>query len=161
MAPRKLAVTFWLLLILALPGLENVATPGGGTEFGGTRLTGRGEAHLVAVLFQCVDAEHGFFLGRDGVHLLWCFVFVELDRPLFAGGVIRRPGEAESVTLKDDRRLLHLVLGQALSVLRRHDEIPSTLKPVQVRLWRRRLLAVARPDQQADGRNHQQSRFHV
>src|SRR6266581_7841465 len=51
---------------------------------------------------------------------------------------------------------------QGLSVLHRHDEIPSALKPVQVRLWRRRRLhlTVARPDQQADGRNHQQSRFH-
>ena len=151
-----------LLLVLPRPDLEDVATPRAGTQSGGTWLTGRGEAHLVTALVQRVDAEHDFFLGGDGVHLLWRFRFVELDRPRLARGVLRRPGEAEGVTLKDDRRLLHLVFGQALSVLHRHDEIPSALKPVQVRLWRRRRrrLTVARPDQQADGCNHEQSRFH-
>ena len=61
------------------------------------------------------------------------------------------PGEAEGVTFKDDRRLLHLVFGQGLSALHRHHEIPSALKLVQVRLWRRRCrrLTVARRDQQA------------
>src|SRR5215831_10319236 len=34
--------------------------------------------------------------------------------PALLGGVLRRAGEAEGVTLKDDRRLLHLVLGQGL-----------------------------------------------
>lgn len=147
--------------LLPLPGLENVATPGGGSELGGTRLTGRGEAHLVTVLFQRVDAEHDFFVGRDGVHLLWCFRLVELDRPRFAGRVLHRPGEAEGVTLEYDRRLLHLVLRQGRPILHRRNEVPSALQPVQVRLRRRWLLTVARRQQQAEHRDHQQSRFHV
>src|SRR5204862_1269040 len=105
------------LLVLPLPGWEYVAAAGCGTEVGGARLAGRGEAYLVTVLFDPVDAEHDFFLGGDGVHLLWCFVFVELDRPLLAGCVLRRSGEAERVSLKDDRRLFHLVCGQGLSIL--------------------------------------------
>src|SRR5205814_10345608 len=117
MAPRKLAVVSWLLILLPRPDLEDVATPRAGTQSGGTWLAGRREAHLVTALVECVDAEHDFFLGRDGVHLLWRFRFVELDRPRLARGVLRQPGEAEGVILKDDRRLLHLVFGQGLSCI--------------------------------------------
>src|SRR6266403_1789974 len=100
MAPRKLAVTFWLLLILALPGLENVATSGLGCEFVRTRLASRGETDFVIVAVQFVDAEHDLFLRRDRVHLPRCFGRVDLDRPRPAGGVLSRPGEAESVILE-------------------------------------------------------------
>ena len=105
-----------------------------------------------------VDAEQTSFSWMASISL--GFRFVELNVPDLLA--YSPTGEAEGVTLKDDRRLLHLVFGQALSVLHRHDEIPSALKPVQVRLWRRRRrrLTVARPDQQADGCNHEQSRFH-
>src|SRR5205814_1503528 len=147
---------------LPFPDLEDLAIAGGGSEFGGTWLAGRGEADLVAVPLQRVDAEHDFFVGRDGVHLLWCFRFVELDRPRLAGGVLRRARESERVTLKDDRRLLHLDLGQGLPILHRRIEVPSALQPVQVRLRRRRRgrLTVACRQQQAEGRDHQQPSFH-
>src|SRR5436309_15954615 len=131
MAPRSVAVRSALVILLPRPDLEDVATPSAGTQSGGTWLAGRGEAYFVTALVQRVDAEHDFFLGRDGVHLLWRFRFVELDRPRLARGVLRRPGEAESVTLKDDGRLLYLVLRQRFPVLHRHDEIPSALKPIQ------------------------------
>src|SRR5205814_7051138 len=132
MAPRKLAVVSWLLILLPRPDLEDVATPRAGTQSGGTWLAGRREAHFVTALVQRVDAEHDFFLRRDGIHLLWRFRFVEPDRPRLARGVLRRPGEAEGVTFKDDRRLLYFFFGQGVPVLHRHDEVPSALDPVQV-----------------------------
>src|SRR5436309_14466535 len=134
MAPRSVAVRSALVILLPRPDLEDVATPSAGTQSGGTWLAGRGEAYFVTALVQRVDAEHDFFVGRDGVHLLWCFRFVELDRPRLAGGVLRRARESERVTLKDDRRLLHLDLGQGLPILHRRIEVPSALQPVQVRL---------------------------
>ena len=107
--------------------LVDLAVCRGGSEFGGTRLAGRGEAHPVTACVYRVDAEHDFVVGRDGVHLLWCFRFVELDRPFLAGGVLCRSGEAERVTLEDDRCLDRLVLGQDVAVFHRRIEVPSAL----------------------------------
>src|SRR5438094_10572233 len=102
MAPRSLAGRSALLPLLPLPNLEDVATSGLGCEFVRTRLASRGEADFVIVAVQFVDAEHDLFLSRDRVHLPRCFRRVDLDRPRPAGGVLSRPGEAESVILEDD-----------------------------------------------------------
>ena len=81
------------------------------------------------VSVQFVDAEHDFFLGRGRIHLLWVFRRVELDRPLLAGRILRQVGEDERVILDDDGGLLHLVLGQRLTISHRGDQLPSALQP--------------------------------
>ena len=159
---RRQGYFFGLLLVSPVPGLENVAATGGGSELGGTRLTGWGETHFVTVLLQYVDAEHDFFVSRNGVHLLWGLRFIQLDRTLLAGGVLRRPGEAERVPLKNDRGLLHLFLGQDVAVFRRRNKVPRPLESIQVCLRRRRwrLLAVACCQQQTKRYDHLQLCFH-
>ena len=150
-------------LRLPRPGLKDVTASGLGTYLGGTWLAGRGETYLVTVIVHSVDAEHGYIIFRGGVYLLRRFVFVEFKRPLLAGGVRRRSRKAEGVTLKDDRFLLHFVLGQNLSVFHRCNEVPSPLKSLQVRLGRRcrlRLLTVTRCEQEAESGNHKQLHFH-
>ena len=159
---RKKRLLFGLVLLLPPPGLKNVATPGLGTEVCGTWLAGRGETYFVTVIVHSVDAEHDYFVCRDGVYLLRRFVFVEFERPRLAGGVVRRSGKAEGVTLKDDRFLLHFVFGQNVSVVHRCNEVPSALESVQVRFGRRRLrlLTVTRYEHEAESADHKQLRFH-
>src|ERR1051326_2110119 len=50
-----------LLLLIPLPYLEDVATPGMGTEVGGAWFTGRCETHLITVRIERVHTEHHFF----------------------------------------------------------------------------------------------------
>src|SRR5262249_1372632 len=108
-----------LLFLLPLPDLQEVSAPWLGCKFTGAWLAGRGEADLVTVSVQFVDAEHDFFLGRGHIHLLWLCRRVELDNPLLAGRVLRRIGKDESVILEsvifdDDSGLFTLSLGNAL-----------------------------------------------
>ena len=100
-----------LVFLLPLPDLEDLATAGLGTEVGRTWLTSRSEADLIAVWFQFVDAEHDFFLGGGGVHLLWIFRCVELERSRSGGGILRQSRKMKGVTFNDNRRLFHFVLG--------------------------------------------------
>src|SRR5262249_26172531 len=71
-----------LLFLLPFPDLQEVSAPWLGSKFTGAWLAGRGEADLVMVSVQFVEAEHDFFLGRRRIHLLGLRLRVELDRPL-------------------------------------------------------------------------------
>jgi len=141
-----------LLFFLPLPDLQEVSAPRLGCEFTRAWLAGRGEADLVTVSVQFVDAEHDFFSVRSGIHLLWLFRRVELDRPLLASGVLCRLGEDESVILDDDAGVLHLVLGQRFTIFHRGDQLPSALQPVQVLLgcWVLRVISCQRHTDRRD-----------
>jgi hypothetical protein len=106
--------------------LQEVSAPWLGCKFTGAWLAGRGEADLVTVSVQFVDAEHDFFLGRGRIHLLWLCRRVELDRPLLAGCVLRQIGEEESVILDNDSGLLRLVLGQRLTIAETSFQLPCS-----------------------------------
>ena len=65
-----------------------------------------------------------------------CFGFVFASSLIVpsSGRVLRQIGEEESVILDDDSGLLHLVLGQRLTISHRGDQLPAALQPVQVLL---------------------------
>src|SRR5262245_20435350 len=92
------------LLLLALPGLKDVAAAHFGGELLRPVLARRGEADLVRVAVQFVDARRGFALvralARHGIHLLGLLARIDLEGA-FLGSSHVAVRDAERVALND------------------------------------------------------------